>query len=134
MAALLVETDERRQRLITACLAMGVVVGIYFLWSILNHSPISHAGPGHLVYGGEPEVPLVIKIAYFIVTGLTAILSSFSSLRLFGGIVLVGSLTSYFFYWEAFSSVWCFFAAAASAVIILHFQRVRQALNAEVSR
>jgi hypothetical protein len=37
----------------------------------------------------------------------------------------VGSVISYVFYWEAFSSVWCFFAAAASAVIVFHFERVR---------
>ena len=29
-------------------------------------------------------------------------------------------------FWEAFASVWCFFAAAGSVVILVHFERVRQ--------
>ena len=29
------------------------------------------------------------------------------------------------FYWQAFVSVWCFFAAAASVVILWHFARLR---------
>jgi hypothetical protein len=41
--------------------------------------------------------------------------------------VLAGSALAYVFYWEAFVSVWCFFAAAASVVILLHFERSRRA-------
>jgi hypothetical protein len=44
---------------------------------------------------------------------------------LLGAIVLCGSLSAYFMYWEAFASVWCF-AAAGSVVILVHFERVRQ--------
>ena len=45
---------------------------------------------------------------------------------LLGAIVLCGSLFAYFMYWEAFASVWCFFAAAGSVVILVHFERTRQ--------
>ena len=31
-----------------------------------------------------------------------------------GAIVFCGSLFAYFMYWEEFTSVWCFFAAAAA--------------------
>jgi hypothetical protein len=34
---------------------------------------------------------------------------------------------SYWMYWNAFTSVWCFFAAIASTLFILHFERVRRA-------
>jgi hypothetical protein len=33
---------------------------------------------------------------------------------------------AYVLYWEAFVSVWCFFAAAASAVILWHFELSRR--------
>src|SRR6188474_639557 len=45
---------------------------------------------------------------------------------LLGAIVLCGSLFAYFMYWEAFAPVWCFFAAAGSVVILVHFERTRQ--------
>lgn len=134
LTTMLIEPDMRRRRMMAACLAMGVATGIYFLWSILGHSVGSNIINGHIVYAGEPEPPLVIMIAYFTAVGLTAALSSFRTLRLFAIIVLSGSLISYFLYWEAFSSVWCFFAAAASAVIILHFEQVRQGVPVVVGR
>jgi Family of unknown function (DUF6629) len=130
-AALLVEPAPQRRRAMAVCLAMGVVVGIYFVWSILSYSISAHIGNEHIVYSGEPLAPLPIRIAYFVVVGLTAGLSSFLTLRYFAAIVFVGLVTSYIFYWEAFTSVWCFFAAAASAIIVLHFEQVRQVRYAE---
>lgn len=40
-----------------------------------------------------------------------------------GLIILTGSAVTFLAYEEAFISVWCFFAAAASIVIALHFRR-----------
>ena len=134
LATMLIEPDKHQRRMMAVCLAMGVAVAIYFLWSILGHSIGSNIVNGHIVYSGEPEPPLPIKIAYFAAVGLAAALSSFLTLRLFAIIVLSGALITYFLYWEAFSSVWCFFAAAASAVIILHFEQVRQGLPVAVGR
>lgn len=124
-AVYLVETDRHRRRLLAAVLAAGVVVASYFAWSILSHPVSAKIGHGHIVYTGEPLPPLAFAVAYFVVTGLTATLSSFQTLRAFAQIVLAGSLVSYLFYWEAFSSVWCFFAAAASVTIIIHFEQAR---------
>ncbi len=39
---------------------------------------------------------------------------------------LIGSLVAYIFYWEAFQSVWCYFAAAGSLVILGHFEWSRR--------
>lgn len=130
-AARLVEPSPPRRAMIAVCLAMGLVVGLYFLWSVLTHSVTADIGHNHIVYSGEPPAPLPIRLAYFVVVGLPAILSSFQTLRLLAAIVFVGSVISYIFYWEAFSSVWCFFAAAASAVIAFHFVQARRHSLAE---
>ena len=39
---------------------------------------------------------------------------------------VVGCATAFLFYWEAMVSVWCFFAAAASVVILWHFEAKRR--------
>jgi hypothetical protein len=124
-AVYLVETDQRRRRMLAIVLAAGAVVASYFAWSILNHRVSAQIGHGHIVYTGEPLPPLAMAVAYFAVTGLTATLSSFWTLRAFAHVVLAGSLVSYVFYWEAFSSVWCFFAAVASVIIVVHFEQAR---------
>jgi hypothetical protein len=51
-----------------------------------------------------------------------------------GIIVLAGLLLAYFMYWQAFASVWCFFAAAGSVVILVHFERVRQTASGVEAR
>jgi hypothetical protein len=35
-------------------------------------------------------------------------------------------VVAYAFYWEAFISVWCFFAAVASVAILCHFEWSRR--------
>lgn len=123
----LVEPDAARRRLLAAFVAAGALVALYFANSVTSHALTARLAENHIAYSGEPAAPLPMQIAYFAVTGLPAALSTLRTLRLFGAIVLAGSLVSYFFYFEAFSSVWCFFAAAASAVIALHFEKVRSA-------
>jgi hypothetical protein len=61
-----------------------------------------------------------------VATAVTPLLSSHRAVILLGAIVFAGSLLAYLKYWEAFASVWRFFAAAGSVVILLHFERVRQ--------
>ena len=89
---------------------------------------------GHIVYSGEPSPPIVIGILYLVATSITPLISSHRAVVLLGSIVLAGSLLAYFMYWQAFSSVWCFFAAAGSVVILVHFDRVRQAESVAEAR
>jgi hypothetical protein len=77
---------------------------------------------GHMVYGTEYRQPVTVGVAYLVATGLPLLLSSQRTVVVLGAIVLAGLLVAYAFYWEAFTSVWCFFAAAASTAILGHFE------------
>jgi hypothetical protein len=69
--------------------------------------------------------PRQLALAYLAATCLPPILSTWRTVATLGLIVLVGCVVAYEVYWEAFASVWCFFAAAASAVILGHFEQSR---------
>jgi hypothetical protein len=132
IAVLLIEPDERRRRLMLVCLASGVGVGGYFLFWILTQPHGAVIVDGHIVYVTEARRSGLIALSYLAATGLPLILSSQRTVVALGAIVLVGSAVAYAFYWQGFVSVWCFFAAAASIVILGHFelsrrQRVRTA-------
>jgi hypothetical protein len=53
-------------------------------------------------------------------------LTSQRTVVVLGAIVLAGLVVAYAFYSEAFISVWCFFAAAASVAILCHFEWLRR--------
>ena len=123
IAVLLIEPDHRRRRLMLVCLAIGAGVSAQMLWSIATRPYGAVILEDHIVYlaGYTPSVAL--GLAYLAATGLPLMLSSHRTVLVLGAIILVGSATAFFFYWEGFVSVWCFFAAAASMVILGHFER-----------
>ena len=124
-AALLVEPRGRRRLLMLLCLALGIGVSLYFCSSITRfHDAIILKG--HIVYSTEHGSPIAIDLSYLAATSLSLVLSSRRLVAALGVIILVGSAVAYAFYWQALVSVWCFFAAAASVVILWHFETSRR--------
>jgi uncharacterized protein DUF6629 len=124
--ALLIEPDRRRRQLMAIAAAAGAVVAAYLLWSIYVYPHGASIRGGHIIYMGEAPSSIVIGALYLVATAAAPLLSSHRAVILLGAIVFAGSLLAYLMYWEAFASVWCFFAAAGSVVILVHFERVRQ--------
>lgn len=128
--ALHIEPDPKRRSVIRFCLLLGVGVSSFLLWNMFDGTHTAAISGGHIAYILEPYPPKGIGLAYLVATAGGTLLSTQPAVRLFGAIVLAGSLIAYFAYWEAFLSVWCFFAAAGSAVIVMHFERVRRVRHA----
>lgn len=126
LTVLLIEPGIWRRRLMLAGLAIGVCVAGYLLWRVLFHAHSALIVDGHIVYKTGSRYPVEIALLYLSATGLPLIASSRRTVVILGGIVLVGCTVAYAFYWQAFVSVWCFFAAAASVVILGHFEWARR--------
>ena len=131
-AVLLIEPEAFRRRLMGGCLAAGAGVAGYTLWHGLSSLPTASIVDGHIVYSGEPGLSYAIVFLYLMATGMAPLLSSRRIVSLFGAMVMLGTFVTYAFYWEAFISVWCFFAALGSAVILAHFERARRIQQAAV--
>lgn len=121
IAVFLIEPVEWRRRLMLLAVAAGAGLSGYLLWSILDRSLGAVIAEDHIVYVTKYPHSQVIALAYFAAAGLPPLLSSHRTVNAFGAIVIVGAAIAYVSYWEAFISVWCFFAAAASVVIMGHF-------------
>ncbi|OFX05688.1 MAG: hypothetical protein A3D94_12620 [Alphaproteobacteria bacterium RIFCSPHIGHO2_12_FULL_66_14] len=126
IAVWLIEPNEKRRRLMAVCLVIGAGVGVYLFWWILGHPYVATIVDGHIVYAAAYRQPVAVGAAYLAATGLPLLLSSQRTVVVLGAIVLAGLLVAYAFYWEAFISVWCFFAAAASTAILCHFEWSRR--------
>jgi hypothetical protein len=126
LAIWLIEPGSARRGFMLLCLALGFGVSFVLLWSLLTRSHGASILDDHIVYVTEGRHSSILNIAYLVATSLPLMLSSRRTLLALGAIVLVGSVAAHIFYWEAFVSVWCFFAAAASVVILCHFQSSRR--------
>ncbi len=125
-AVFAMETSKARRRLMLPWLAVGAGVAGYLLWFLLSRAHGAAIGHDHIVYRTESPHSTAIALAYLGATTLPALLSSRRTVVALGAIVLVGSAVAYTFYMEAFQSVWCYFAAAGSVVILGHFAWVRR--------
>jgi hypothetical protein len=128
IAVLLLEPSKRRRQIMLLCLALGVVVGAHLLWSIMSQPPDAIIVDGHITYSTKYLHPNTVAVAFIVATCLPIIVSSWRVVGALGGTILVGYVVAYLLYRDAFVSVWCFFAAAASFVILFHFVRSRRQL------
>ena len=134
VTVMLVEPDRDRRGFMLVGLAAGVGVAAYLLWTILTRPHGACILDGHIVYVTEQRHTALVGAAYLLASGLPLLMSSRRAISVFGAIVLVGCVTAYLAYWRGFASVWCFFAAAASVVLLGHFEwaRWRQSRRANV--
>ena len=133
IAVWLIEPSEPRRHLMLVCLGVGAGVGAYLLWWILGHPHPATILDYHIVYGSGYRQPGIVGFGYLVATGLPLMLSSQRTVVVLGAIVFAGLVVAYAFYWEAFISVWCFFAAAASVAILCHFEWSRRRNSAPLA-
>jgi hypothetical protein len=123
LAVLLIEPHKGRRRTMLACLAVGAMTSAYLLWGLVSHDHSAAIVDDHIVYGTEVKFSVILGLAYLVGACVPALLSTHRAVLAVGVVVMVGATVTFFAYWEWFASVWCFFAAAASALVLLYFER-----------
>jgi len=122
----LIEPSAWRRRFMLFWLAVGIGVAAFFLWWIVARPHGAMILHGHIAYVPDDRHFDAVGLAYLGATCVPLMLSSRRTIVVLGTIILVGSVVAYAYYWETFTSVWCFFAAAASVVVLGHFERMRR--------
>ena len=122
VALLVAEPERTRRRVMLFCVAVGAGLSAHLLLWLLNHGAGASIESEHIVYNTGYHASVPVALAYMVATGLPFVLSSHRWVFRLGIVTALGSVVAFAFYWEAFVSVWCFFAAAASAVILWHFE------------
>jgi hypothetical protein len=126
LAVLLIEPVAFRRRIMGACAAIGAIIAAYLAWGLTAFPQWADLRRAHIAYGTDQPIPLPLAFAYVTVVCLSLLASSQPAIVGFGVIVLAGAIYSYAEAVFAFPSVWCFFAAAASGVLVFHFARARR--------
>lgn len=106
----------------------GIVVA-FMLLELVATEPLTAVAHKHIIYVTPFFYDWPMMVLYIAATCFSCLLSRQAMVRLFGLLVLAFFFVSYWFYTQAFFSVWCFFAAILSAVILHHFRQAAAVAN-----
>ncbi len=123
LAALLLEGVRWRRIALVACFAAGSAAGIYLLFNMLRFPIVSRETGGHIEYASPHFYIVVVMAGYLVGTCLSLLFSSHAAVRVFGAAALTAFSLSYVAYTIWLVSVWCFFAAVLSVLVLLYFTR-----------
>lgn len=129
LAVLLI--DERRRAVIRPFLALGLIVSAYLGFVVLAN-PVQVIRHDHgLEYLTVVSHPLLWAVLYIVAVIAPLLISSYRSIVAFGVLNLVALILVAVFYMKSFASLWCFFAAGGSVLILVHMIRRRSTTDTE---
>jgi len=123
LAVGLAERVRKRRRLILALMGPGLGVAGYSVLDIWVHPYKAWPAPHSLVYINDSPFPWPLMLAYLAAVCAPPLLSSSPAIRWFGIVVTLGLAVTLGFFFVNLVSVWCFFAAIASAILVGYFWR-----------
>ena len=133
-AILLVETSRRRKKAIGVFLALGLSVGIYLLYFIIRF-PVTASVQERSIFYDSPHFYIgVVLVIYLLATCVSGLFSSHRCINVFGVMAFLLAVAAYQVSLKTFVSVWCFYAAVLSLLILIHFSGPMQACRPELMR
>ena len=125
LAVLNIEPTEHRRRRMLPFAALGGAVALVLLLTMLRGSVTVRLGSYHLAYSIGLKDGLVVVGLYVAATCGALLFSGYRHILIFGvanlaAVIVLARMTA-----DGFISLWCFYAAVASAAISLHLRFAR---------
>jgi hypothetical protein len=120
-AALLLEPVRWRRKFLAAFLAAGAAAGLYLLVNMFLFPIASRPVGGHIEYASPHFYIAPVMAGYLAGTCISMLFSSHKLVNVFGAAALLSFGLAYAIYRQWFISVWCFFAAVLSVIVLLYF-------------
>ena len=121
IAVLLLEVVPWRRKVLAGIALAGAAVGLYLLYFLITEPIEARVVGRHIAYLSPHFYVVPVMILYVLGTCVSAFLSSCGTIRWFGVATFVALVAAYAFYAFWFISVWCFFAALLSVIVVVHF-------------
>lgn len=123
IAVLALEPERWRRRALFVLTLAGGATGLYLFYFLLMEPILSRVAGGHIEYVSPHFFVAVVLTLYVLATCASSLLSSHRTIRWFGLATFVSLVAAVAFYAAWFISVWCFFAAIMSVVVLAFFLR-----------
>lgn len=121
LAVYYIEPVLQRKKILLPFIAIGSLVGLYFLALIVLYPVNAQILEHSIFYDINHAYYEVIAVLYLIATAICCLFSSERMIKVFGVALLLSFLAAMLIYQQTVASVWCFFSAILSVIICLHF-------------
>lgn len=121
VAVLLIEPTRWRRKVLVAIALAGTAVGLYLLYFLVRQPIVAKVEGRHIAYISPHFYAVASMGLYVLGTCVSMLCSSHWPVRLFGIAAFLSFVAAYAFYATWFISVWCFFAALLSGIVLLQF-------------
>lgn len=114
------EEAKKKKKIQTVFLWMGILVSTYLAFCLLYFPVNTAIVNGHIQYKLDfPHTEIyLLSIMYFIPIVISPFFSSVKYMKILGALVFASFLITSIFFNENLISVWCFFAATISVVVL----------------
>jgi hypothetical protein len=134
-AVWMLEPSRARRKMILFSMATGAAISLFFLIPLITQPVWAEIKGAHFKYHLPHPHHHIAFVFYFVAVGIAPLLSSHRMVRLFGVALIVSSIAARMMYTMWFHSVWCFFAALMSGIVLLHFlSRRPPSINGSATR
>ena len=126
-SVMLLETEINIKKRLSVFLVLGIIVSFYLSYCLIFYKVQASISCSHIRY--DVYYPIHLKnsgIIYLIAAVIPPIMSSIKRLRLLGVIIFLSYAVTKIFYEYYFISVWCFFAAIVSIVVLSAIIKLNQ--------
>lgn len=122
LSLLSLEKNLETKKRLKAILLLGIIWAIAFILILFNENVIVNTELLHIYY--KVNIPFdfdykTALITYCITTIVPFFISKQKSVKIFGLLLLISCLISYYYWYNFLTSVWCFFAALLSTFVYL---------------
>jgi len=126
-AVLLVEATRWRRQALLGFLAAGLAVGLYLLFFLIRLPVTATVKESSIRYESPHFYIAAVLVVYLVTTCASPLVSSHRWIRIFGALALVFAGVAAAISMATFVSVWCFYAAILSLILLRHFTGPMQA-------
>jgi len=123
LSVLLFEPDRKSRRRMLPFLVLGGATTLYILWALTAFPLQLYVRGNSIVYINQATNNITVAVLYAIATCGSLFFSKIKMMVVFGAANLAILLLVMEFKRYAFTSLWCAYAAVASAIILLYFWR-----------
>jgi len=125
----LMETDKRRKKILYYFLLVGGAVSLYMFYCLIAYGASADAAHGHIRYSRDFPFLYLVRPFNLTVIAITPFLSTLRYTKVLAGAMMASLILSYIFYTEFVISVWCFFAAILSLLVIVVIEKNKKTVS-----